>query len=62
MPQKPTGRPCILITQKRKRLVARATLDAEHRRMTWEEVAQEEGIIVCRRTLFVAFRKEEYHR
>ena len=52
----------MLTTRKRKRLVWRATLDAEHRRLTYEEIAHIEGINACRRTLTKAFEKECYHR
>ena len=61
-PTKPTGRPPILTTRKRRRLVNRATLDAYHRRLTYEEIADIEGISACRRTLTKAFEKEQYHR
>lgn len=56
------GRPILLTTQKRRRLVARATTDAFHRRMPVEEIAQIEGIQACRRTLLSAFEKERYFR
>ena len=61
-PPKPSGRPPILTTRKRRRLVQRATLDAFHRRLSYEEIAKIEGINVCRRSLFTAFEKEKYHR
>jgi hypothetical protein len=52
---KPTG-------QIRKRLVAGATLDAAHRRMTYGEIAQLEGIQAGRKALVAAFKRESYHR
>jgi hypothetical protein len=61
-PDRPIGRKPILTTQKRKRLTARATLNAAHRRMTYEEIAEIEGIQACKRTLIKAFEKEQYHR
>lgn len=61
-PKKPVGRLPMLNTPIRKRLVNRATLDAFHRRMPYEEIAQIEGIQACRRTLIKAFEKEQYHR
>jgi hypothetical protein len=61
-PTKPIGRAPLLTTGKRCRLVARATQDAFHRRLTFEEVAHIEGISVCRRSLTKAFEKEQYHR
>jgi hypothetical protein len=42
--------------------VARATLNAEYRRLCFEAVAHLEGINACRRTLIKAFEKERYHR
>jgi transposase len=61
-PPKPIGRKPILTTCKRRRLVKRATLDAYHRRLSYEQIANIEGIQVCRRSLFTAFEKEQYHR
>jgi len=61
-PTKPAGRPPMLTTRKRRRLVQRATQDALHRRMSYEEISQLEGISACRRTLTKAFEKEQYHR
>ena len=46
----------------RKRLVARTIIDAYHRRMIYEEIAELEGIQACRRTLNATFEKEQYHR
>jgi len=60
-PPKPTGRPLILTTRKRRRLIQRTTLDAFHQRLSYEEIAKIEGINVCRRPLFIAFEKEKYH-
>lgn len=61
-PSKPQGRPPILDTPLRKLLVRHATQNAEQRRKTREEIADELGINVCRRTLIKAFEKELYHR
>jgi hypothetical protein len=61
-PRKPVGRPYILNTPIRKRLIARATINIYHRRMLLEEVAKLEGVQACRRTLVTAFEKEQYHR
>lgn len=57
-PKRPPGRKPILTTKKRRRLVHRATLDAFHRRLPYEEIAELEDISVCRRSLFAAFEKE----
>ena len=51
-----------ITTRKRKRLVERATQDALHRRMPYEEIASIEGINACRRSLTAAFEKKRYHR
>jgi hypothetical protein len=59
---KATGRKPKLTGQIRKRLIARATLDAAHRRMTYKEIAQLEGIQADRKALVAAFKKESYHR
>jgi AraC-like DNA-binding protein len=56
------GRPPMLNTPLRLRLVQRATLDTRHRRLTYEQIADLEGIKACRRTLTAAFEKEQYHR
>jgi hypothetical protein len=61
-PTKQLGRKPKLIGQIRKRLVARATLDAAHRRMTYGEIAQLEGIQAGRKALVAAFKRESYHR
>jgi methylphosphotriester-DNA--protein-cysteine methyltransferase len=52
----------MLNTRLRKRLINRATANAFHRRLSYEEIAQLEGIRACRRTLTAAFEKEQYHR
>ena len=52
----------MLNTPLRKRLITRATINAYHRRMIYEEIAELEGIQACRRTLKAAFEKEQYHR
>ena len=43
-PRKPIGRPPMLNTPLRKRLVARATINVYHRRIIYEEIAELEGI------------------
>ena len=60
-PSKPIGRRPLLTTRKRKRLVDRATLDVFHR-LSYEEIAQIEGIQACSRSLKVAFENEQFHR
>ena len=47
-PVKQQGRKPNLTTQKRKRLITRATQDAFHRHMPYEEIAFLEGISACR--------------
>jgi transposase len=61
-PKKPQGRPPKLNTPLRLHLIQRATLNAYHRRLTYEEVANLKGIQACRRTLRAAFKKHQYHR
>jgi hypothetical protein len=61
-PTKPIGREPLLTTGKRRQLVAQATKDALHRRMTYKEIAHLKGISACRRTLTKAFKEEQYHR
>jgi transposase len=61
-PQKQVGRRPILTTQKRRRLVARATKDALHRRMPLGQIAHLEGIQVCSKSLHKAFEREGYFR
>ena len=46
----------------RERLVARATLDAAHRRMTFQEIAWVEGVQASRKALVAAFKMESYCR
>ncbi|KAF1941714.1 hypothetical protein EJ02DRAFT_303447, partial [Clathrospora elynae] len=61
-PKKPQGRPPILDTPMRKRLIQRATIDGYHRRLCYLQVAELEGIQACQRTLAKAFEKERYFR
>jgi hypothetical protein len=61
-PQKPRGRPPIIDTPKRQRLIKRATIDGYHRRLGYVQIATIEGIQACRRTLKAAFIKEQYFR
>lgn len=61
-PTKQMGRQPKLTSQIRKRLVARATRDAYHRRMTYLQIAHLEGIMAGRKALGAAFKKESYGR
>jgi transposase len=61
-PDRLIGRPAKLTTRKRRRLIARATQDAFHRRLSYLEIAKIEGLKACKRTLFKAFAKEGYFR
>jgi len=61
-PRKTKGRPILLDTPTRCRLVAMATQSAEHRRMPLREVAALCDIEACDRTLRKAFAKEGYAR
>ena len=53
-PRKHPGRRPVLDTPIRRCLVAWATINAFHRRLPLEEIAQMEGIEACRRTLITA--------
>ena len=61
-PKKQTGRKPAITGEIRERLVARATLDAAHRRMTYKEIARLEGVQACRKALVAAFKMESYGR
>lgn len=61
-PEKPIGRRPLITTTKRKRLIARATQDAFHRRLAWPQVAKLEGIKTCTCTLWKAFKAEGFAR
>jgi transposase len=61
-PKRPQGRLPILTTQKRKRLVARATQNAFHRRLTLDAIADLKKIRVSSRALVKAFEREGYRR
>jgi len=61
-PKKQTGRKPIITRKARERLVARATLNAAHRRMTYKEIAQLEGVQAGRKALMAAFKMESYGR
>jgi len=61
-PTKPKGRPFSLSTPTRRLLVATATMNAAHRRMTLPEIAAECGVQACERTLRKAFKMEGYSR
>ena len=61
-PRKTKGRPALLDTPTRHRLVATATESAAHRRMPLSEVAALCNIEACDRTLRKAFAKEGYRR
>jgi Transposase len=61
-PNKQTGRKPAITGKIRQRLVARATLDAAHRQMTYKEIAQLEGVQASRKALVAAFKMESYGR
>ena len=61
-PPKPKGRPPVCTTPIRQRLVQRATLNAEHRRKSFEEIAFLENLDLDHRTIRAAFEKEKYFR
>ena len=61
-PKKQTGRKPAITGEIRERLVARATLDAAHRRMTYKEIARLAGVQACRKALVAAFKMESYGR
>lgn len=60
--KKQVGRKPAITDEIRKRLIARATLDAVHRRMPYERIAQLEGVQAGRKALMAAFKKESYGR
>ena len=60
-PTKQLGKKPNLTSRIRKRLVARATLNAAHRRMTYKEIAQLEGMQASRKALVAAFKNVSYH-
>jgi transposase len=61
-PYKTNGRPPLLNTPLRQRLVSHATATHEQRLKPLREIAHELGINVDQRTLTKAFNKEGYHR
>lgn len=61
-PKKRKGRPLLLNTPTRRRLIFAASQDSEHRQMPMIDVAAELGIEACERTIKKAFRKEGYNR
>lgn len=61
-PPPPPGRPPVCRTSTRKRLIKRATIDAIHRRLPLEAIAEIEGVTACRETLIKTFEREGYHR
>ncbi|KAH0565260.1 hypothetical protein GP486_001341, partial [Trichoglossum hirsutum] len=61
-PKKQTGRKPVITRRIRERLIARATLDADHRRMIYKEIAQLEGVEAGRKALVAAFKMEFYGR
>jgi hypothetical protein len=61
-PKKQTGRKHIITCKVQERLVARATLDAAHRRMMYKEIARLEGVHAGQKALIVAFKMESYGR
>jgi hypothetical protein len=61
-PQKQTGRKPAITDKIRERLVARATLDAAHRRMAYKEIARLESVQAGPKALMAAFKMESYGR
>jgi hypothetical protein len=59
---KQAGRKRAITDKPRRRLVTRATRDAAHRRMTYEAIAQLEGVQAGRKALAAAFKMESYGR
>jgi len=59
---KQAGRKPAITDEVRERLVTRATLNAAHRRMTYQEIARLEGVQAGRKALMAAFKKESYGR
>ncbi|OCK72904.1 hypothetical protein K432DRAFT_314386, partial [Lepidopterella palustris CBS 459.81] len=59
---KPRGRPPLLDTPLRQRLVRRATINSYHRRLSFLEIADLKNIRVYKRTLITVFEKERYFR
>jgi hypothetical protein len=55
-PKKQTGRKPIITRKVWERLVARATLDAVHCRMTYKEIARLGGVQAGRKVLMAAFK------
>lgn len=60
--KKPAGRKPAIMDKTRTRLIARATLDAAHRRMPYTEIARLEGVQAGRKALMAAFNMEAYGR
>ncbi len=61
-PIKRSGRPRILTTPSRRRLIDHATNDRIQRRKPWEQIADELGFELCSRTIKTAFDREHYFR
>jgi hypothetical protein len=61
-PRKKKGRPLKITTPLRRQLVATATLDTEHHRKPYNEIAEICGISAAENTLRRAFEREGYHR
>ena len=61
-PPRPRGRLPVCRTSTRKRLIKRATIDATHRRLPFEAIAELESVDVSRNTLIKAFEREGYYR
>lgn len=55
------GRPHVLTTRVRERLISHATLSQENRRKPLAQIASEIGIIVNERTIRQAFEDHGYH-
>lgn len=62
VPKRPAGRKPAITDKIRERLIARATLDAAHRRMPYTEIARLEGVQAGRKALMAAFKMESYGR
>jgi len=61
-PKKQTGRKPAITRKVRKRLIARATLDATHRQITYKEIARLEDVQAGQKALMAAFKIESYGR
>lgn len=62
VPKKQVGRKPIITDKIRERLTARATRNAAHRRMTYQETTRLEGVQAGCKALMEAFKRESYGR